>query len=85
MLSNYRAKKTDLLPFIVIPPHMTEERLRTERPFLWKAVVMVECFLDGKRQMAIGAELLEEIGVAAFQKPRKGLDLVHAVLMTIAW
>ena len=85
MLVNYRARKTALFPFILVPEHMTEAELRTQRPFLWKGVMLVECFLDGKRQMAIGAELLEEIGVAALKAPKKGVDLVHGVLLMIAW
>lgn len=64
---------------------MTALELREHRPFLWKAVMMVGCFLDGARQVKLGQELLAEIGRAAVIDGLNSLDLIQSLQMLIAW
>ncbi|KAF4461180.1 cercosporin resistance [Fusarium albosuccineum] len=74
-----------LFPFVLVPEHMTALELREHRPFLWKAVMMVGCFLDGARQIKLGEELLTEIGRAAVVDGLKTLDLLHGLQILVSW
>lgn len=85
MLQDYKDIKSRLFPFVVVPPGMSEAELRVKRPFLWKGIMVVERFLQGTGQMAAGKELLTEISRATFVEPLKSLDVLHGLLLTIAW
>ncbi|WZH44654.1 Zn2-C6 fungal-type domain-containing protein [Fusarium acuminatum] len=85
LLNGYRTIHACLYPFVCVPGHMTALELREHRPFLWKAVMMVGCFLDGARQVKLGQELLAEIGRAAVIDGLNSLDLIQSLQMLIAW
>lgn len=85
LLQHYKVVHADLFPFVLVPPQMSAMELRQHRPFLWKATMMVSCFLDGTRQVKLGEELLAEIGRAAFVDGVKSLDLLHGLQLLIAW
>jgi len=85
MLAKYKGHKAALYPFVVIPPHLGEEELRTRRPFLWKAVMMIERVLDGTGQITMAMELLGDISRAAFIQPDKSLDVLMSLQLVIAW
>lgn len=85
MLEDYKAYMAPLFPFVVVPPHMTSDQLRKERPFLWKGVIMQACHLDCARQIALGQELLSDIAQASLTKPQKSLDLLQGLEILIAW
>lgn len=85
MLETYKANMAPLFPFVVVPPHMSSDQLRKQRPFLWKGVIMQACHLDCARQIALGQELLGDIAQAALTKPEKSLDLLQGLEILIAW
>ncbi|MBE3049333.1 hypothetical protein IMZ48_43905 [Candidatus Bathyarchaeota archaeon] len=85
MLREYKSHKARLCPFVIVPPSMSEAELRAKRPFLWKAIMVVERFLDGTGQMTAAKELLTEISRATFIEPLKSLDVLHGLLLTISW
>ncbi|KAF4457558.1 hypothetical protein F53441_608 [Fusarium austroafricanum] len=85
LLNGYRTIHSPLFPFVCVPGHMTALELREHRPFLWKAVMMVGCFLDGARQVKLGQELLAEIGRAAVVDGLNSLDLLQSLQMLVAW
>ncbi|KAK7969192.1 hypothetical protein PG988_008265 [Apiospora saccharicola] len=64
---------------------MSAAQLRTERPVLWKAVMLQACFLEGGRQVYMGRKLLQELSEALLTKPRKGLDVLQGLLLYIGW
>ncbi|KAB5570063.1 hypothetical protein GE09DRAFT_957073, partial [Coniochaeta sp. 2T2.1] len=74
-----------LFPFIVLPENVTSEQVRQQRPFLWKAIMMAACHMDGSRQIALGNQLLRDIMEAAFLKPHKSIDLLHGLQILISW
>ena len=84
-LNLHRTHITQLYPFVVIPPHMTAEQLRTQRPFTWKAIMVEGCLLDGPRQMVLGDELLRDVAAAAITKPKKTLDLLQGLQILLVW
>ncbi|KAJ4170041.1 hypothetical protein NW754_006182 [Fusarium falciforme] len=85
LLANYRNIHACLFPFVRVPEHLTALEVRENRPFMWKAIMMVGCFLDGARQVKLGEELLAEIGRAAVVDGLKSLDLLHGLQMLVAW
>ncbi|KAF5668862.1 cercosporin resistance [Fusarium heterosporum] len=84
LLAGYRTNAC-LFPFVCVPENMTALELREHRPFLWKAVMMVGCFLDGARQVKLGQELLSEIGRSAVVDGLNSLDLLQSLQMLVAW
>ncbi|KAL2188749.1 hypothetical protein L209DRAFT_680633 [Thermothelomyces heterothallicus CBS 203.75] len=81
----YRENLNHLFPFVIVPPHLSSAELWKQRPFLWKVVMMGACRSDGRRQAALGNELLREVTETAFMRPRKNLDLLQGLQMLIAW
>jgi len=68
-----------------VPKHATAADLRSSRPFLWKAIMMVSCIFDGARQAKLGEELLAEVGKAAVVDGIKSLDLLQGLELLVAW
>ena len=84
LLAMYREKVEHLFPFVVVP-EMKAAEMKEQRPFLWKAVMMVGCFLDGARHSRLGEELLAEIGRAAMVDGDRSLDLLQGLQLLVAW
>lgn len=84
LLAMYREKLEHLFPFVIVPD-MKEAEMKEQRPFLWKAVMMVGCFLDSARHQRLGEELLAEIGRAAMVDGGKSLDLLQGLQLLVAW
>ncbi|KAK8041992.1 hypothetical protein PG993_006515 [Apiospora rasikravindrae] len=85
LLNEFRTNTMHLFPFVIVPPYMSAAQLRSERPVLWKAVMLQACFLEGKRQVYMGRKLLQELSEALLTKPRKGLDVLQGLLLYIGW
>jgi hypothetical protein len=85
LLDEYKGmERLHLFPFVVVPPGLSSEQLREQRPFLWKAVMMEACHLDGSKQMTVGNQLLKDITEAAFNKPQKTIDLLQGLQIVIS-
>lgn len=74
-----------LFPFITIPHNIISAKLLQERPFVWKAVMLVACCGDGARQVEIGQTLLREVTEAAYMHGHKSLDLLQSVQVLVSW
>ncbi|KAI0128702.1 hypothetical protein BJ170DRAFT_682487 [Xylariales sp. AK1849] len=85
LLDAFRDKAMPLFPFVIVPPGMSAEQLRRERPFVWKAVMVEACGLDGGLQVNLGRELLGDLGDALLTRPRKSLDLLQGLLLFLTW
>ncbi|KAH6636618.1 hypothetical protein F5144DRAFT_187219 [Chaetomium tenue] len=85
LLGLYREKMCHLFPFAIVPPHLTSAQMREERPFFWKVVVLEACLFDGRRQAAMGDELLRDLTEAAFVRAQNSIDLLQGLLMFIGW
>ena len=74
-----------IFPFAVLPPHLTSDQVRSQRPFLWKAASMAGCFFEGLKHVICGRELLASICQAAFIDGVKSIDLIQGLQIMIAW
>ncbi|KAH8198022.1 hypothetical protein TruAng_007797 [Truncatella angustata] len=85
LLGKYRYEMMPLFPFVMISADVTSDQLHQERPYLWKAVMLEACTLDGFRQVQFGMQLLEDLSEALLLRPKKSLDLLQGLLLYIAW
>ncbi|RDA91376.1 hypothetical protein CP533_6889 [Ophiocordyceps camponoti-saundersi (nom. inval.)] len=73
-----------LFPFVVISTPSAAET-QTESPLVFKAIMLVACFFEGTRQLAMADELLSDLVSAAMVEGRKTLDLLQSLELLIAW
>ncbi|KAL7789935.1 hypothetical protein V8C37DRAFT_411076 [Trichoderma ceciliae] len=85
LLLQYHTTHAPLAPFVVVPRHLTAAVLRRQRPFLWRVVMMVSCFVDGPRQHQLGKEALAELGRMAVLDGNKNLETLQGLLLIIGW
>lgn len=85
LLLVYREMFAEFFPFVVIPKGMTAVELRTQRPFLWKAVMLSSSIFDCTRQCKLGEELLADIGKASIVDGTRSLDMLQAVELLLGW
>lgn len=85
LLMVYREMFAEYFPFVIIPRELSSADLRSQRPFLWKAVMVSACIFDSTRQVKLGEELLADIGKASIVDGTRSLDMLQAVEMLIGW
>ena len=84
LLALYTNTLADVFPFVVIP-EMKASDMKVQRPFLWKAIMVAGCFLDGARHEKLGEELLAEISKATMIDGVKSLDVLQGLQVLVAW
>ena len=85
MLSEFRANMTEQFPFVIIHPDTTSQFLFEERPLLWKAIMVAASHGNSDRQLALGADMFEDLITRLLFRAEKSLDLLQALLVFIAW
>ncbi|KAJ6101680.1 hypothetical protein N7499_001310 [Penicillium canescens] len=80
-------------PFVHLPAYLTAEKLRLDRPFLFRAIICVTS-VSAKDKMASSLELKRVLYETAFlqrspqqkqQQPQQTVDLLLGLLVYIAW
>lgn len=85
ILDDFHGHFIPSFPFVVLPTEMSPEKLREDRPLLWKAIMMQGLYYSARRQVSMGDELLKHIVATAFIESKKSLDLLQALEILIAW
>lgn len=85
LLLQYHETHAPLAPFVIVPKHLMAADLRRQRPFLWRVVMMVSCFVDGPRQHRMGKEVLAELGRMSVLDSTRNLETLQGLLLTISW
>lgn len=85
LLREFRSNLMPLLPFVLVPDHVSADQLLARRPFMWKAVMMSTCHLDGERQMSMGNQLLTDLTSAALLQPKRSIDVLQAFHLVVSW
>lgn len=85
MLREFKTNLAEQFPFVVIHPDSKSRSLRNERPLLWKAIMVASSHGASDRQMARGADLMEDLTKRLLSIAEKSLDLLQALLLFIAW
>ena len=83
-LDRCKREMLNLLPHVVLPPLITSEQLREERPFLWRCIMAV-----GSRRLSQQRALMDNIRYIISQKMlfegEKVMDLLLGLLVYISW
>ena len=85
LLLEFRSNMTEQFPFVVIRPEETSGSLRSEKPLLWKAIMVAAAHGNCDRQLSLGANLMEDITTRLLFRAEKSLQLLQALLIFIAW
>ncbi len=85
LMQEYRDHLASIFPFVIVPAGLSAAEARIHRPFLWKAIMMTACHMDGARQIALGDELLREVAQAAYGRSNSCLDLLQGLELLMAW
>lgn len=72
------------LPFLVIPPTMTADLLRQDRPILW-VCIMAAASCNSTQQIALSKEIRGILGRQAYVEGTRNMDLLLAILVYAAW
>lgn len=72
-------------PYVVIPPGITSEDLRRDRPVLWGAIVTAASYHDPLRQEVLGWKMMEEFSQRLLVKAEKSLDILQALIVHLTW
>ncbi|KAJ5416173.1 hypothetical protein N7465_004868 [Penicillium sp. CMV-2018d] len=84
LLEVFFEKMFPLFPFLVIPPHVTAEELRREKPFLYLNISMVAC-QNPSRQREIVDAVQEYVAEHIVIRGEHSLDLLQGLLLNVAW
>ena len=85
LLLEYKTNLAEQFPFVVLHLNSTSQSLQHESPLLWKAIIVASLHRNSDRQMALGANLLEDLTTRLLLKAEKSLDLLQALLIFITW
>ena len=85
LLKQFQTAYANIFPFVRIPRSTTAAGLKESKPFLFKAVMVVACYLDGGRHHRLGEEVLWDMSKAILMDGDKSLDLLQALMLIIAW
>jgi hypothetical protein len=83
-LALFREQMLFYLPFIYLPPGMTAQQLRQEKPFLWFNIMAITSQSLRKQSMmssAIRVHVAEKMVV----QHQKSTDLLLGLLVFLAW
>jgi hypothetical protein len=85
LLGIYKTSMTPHFPFVVIPPQMTAEQLRQEKPFLYLALLASASFHDMPLQRRLGALVKQTISDRVVTGESVSFEVLQGLLVFIAW
>lgn len=77
--------KAHTFPFVVIPPHMSLDALRRERPFLLLSILAYASDGNVRLQNQLELELRETLSRKIIVNCEKSLDLLQGLLVYLTW
>ena len=72
-------------PFVLVPPKMSLDALRRERPFLLLSLLSFAAHHNEKLQLRLELELRESLSKRVIVNCEKSLDVLQGVLVYLAW
>jgi hypothetical protein len=77
--------KASHFPFVLVPPKMTLDSLRREKPFLLLSILSCAASSNEKLQDQLELELRESLSRRVIVNGEKSLDLLQGVLVYLTW
>ena len=83
-LEAFRSVMIPMCPIVCLPPSLTVDEMKEQRPFLW-LVIRAVCSKVSTRQKALGLEVRKEMGRLILIENSKTLDLLLGILVYVGW
>lgn len=83
-LTLFRDRYLQCFPCIYIPPDMTSEQLREEKPFTWFTIMMMSC-QTSSLQYGMGSVWQRIISQKIVVEHEKNIDLLQGMVIFLAW
>ncbi|KAJ5811063.1 hypothetical protein N7447_010579 [Penicillium robsamsonii] len=84
-LSTFKAKLTPHFPFVVVPPDVSVEQLRREKPFLCLAILASASYENMPLQRALGDEVKKVVASRMVIGGEISFELLQGLLVFLAW
>jgi hypothetical protein len=83
-LALFRDQYLQCFPCIYLPPEMTSDQLREEKPFSWFTIMMMSC-QTSSLQFGMGALWQKIISQKIIVEHEKDIDLLQGMVIFLAW
>lgn len=85
ILNLYRMQLAAHCPFVIVPPEITAQELRHEKPFLFMSVITAGSYQNLPLQRALGEEIIKYLSVHLLLRGEKSLELLQGLLVYLFW
>lgn len=83
-LRYFRSHYLETFPCVYLPPDMTAEQLRQEKPFLWFNILAMTC-RPATRQIEMGETIKKIVAQKLVVEHEYSIDMLLGLLVFIAW
>ncbi|KAL4786040.1 hypothetical protein BJX76DRAFT_139919 [Aspergillus varians] len=84
-LSTFKTKLTPHFPFVVVPPDVSVQQLRQERPFLCLAILASASYENMPLQRALGKEVKKAVASRMVIGGEVSFEFLQGLLVFLAW
>jgi hypothetical protein len=85
LLNVFREQFSPRFPFVIIPPNISADELRIQKPWLLKTVIMVASQGDRARQIEMARRMNMEIAEAMLVRSERSLDMLEGLILFNSW
>jgi hypothetical protein len=85
LLNVFREQFSPRFPFAIIPPNISADELRIQKPWLLKTVIMVASQGDRARQIEMVRRMNMEIAEAMLVRGERSLDMLEGLILFNSW
>jgi hypothetical protein len=85
LLNIFREQFSPRFPFVIIPPNISADDLRIQKPWLLKTVIMVASQGDLARQIEMVRRMNMEIAEAMLIRGERSLDMLEGLILFNLW
>ncbi|KAJ6102163.1 hypothetical protein N7486_004590 [Penicillium sp. IBT 16267x] len=83
-INDFRKQNLKILPFLYIPPHVTSQQLRKDKPFLWLCIMAVTTPGESKRNLLFNkvTDLIHQEVIVGISP---NMDILLGIMTFILW
>ncbi|KAJ5713761.1 uncharacterized protein N7483_010942 [Penicillium malachiteum] len=83
-IHEFRRRNLKVLPFLHIPPHVTSQQLRQDKPFLWLCIMAVSTPGYNQREKLF-SKITELVFHEIFIEVAPSIDILQGIMTFISW
>ncbi|CAG8954323.1 hypothetical protein HYFRA_00005946 [Hymenoscyphus fraxineus] len=85
VLTNFRENFASHYPYLVFPLHLNSHELQEQKPWVYKAAILVGSIHQRARQISMSKSLCMDVAEAMILKGERNLDMLQSMLIHNAW